>query len=67
MKVKIFYGEVPVIERQFNEWAKGKALTKDVIIHTVAFPTYQAGTPDMMVIAVYYPEGSPFDTEAEQE
>ena len=61
MKVKIFYGKIEEVEKQFNEWAKGKALTKNVIIHTVAYPTPAIGASDYIVIAVYYPEGSQFD------
>jgi len=61
MKVKIFYGHPENVEKQFNEWAKGKALSRNVIIHTSAYPTGQAGIYDAVMIAVYYPEGSQFD------
>jgi hypothetical protein len=63
MKVKMFYGKVQDINDAFNSWAKGKGLTRDVIIHTVAFPAVAYGQYDTIAIVVYYPEGSPFDTE----
>ena len=57
MKVKIFYGHPEDVEKQFNTWAKGKALSRNVIIHTVAYPAPEGGISDYMAIAVYYPEG----------
>ena len=57
MKVKIFYGIPETVEEEFNEWAKGKALSRNVIIHTSAYPTGQTGIYDAVIIAVYYPEG----------
>ena len=66
MKVKIFYGLAKDVEKQFNEWAKGKALSRNVIIHTC----YSEGTPSMqgaVIIAVYYPDGLwPEEEEAKQ-
>jgi len=64
MKVKIFT-EIYTqnMEEEFNKWAKGKALTKDIIIHTTTVPATQHHD-SYLVIAVYYPEGSQFDTEA---
>jgi len=57
MKVKIFYDKPENVEKQFNEWAKGKALTRNVIIHTIAFPSFAEGIADWIAIVVYYPEG----------
>ena len=50
MKAKIFYD----IE-SFNRWAKGKALTRNVIIHTLTWPkTHPEDTG--FGIVVYHPE-----------
>ncbi len=62
MKVKIFYDEPAVAEAEFNKWAKGKALARDVIIHTTTAPAQAAGDMEYIFIVVYYPEGSQFDT-----
>lgn len=50
MKAKVFYD----IE-SFNRWAKGKALTRNVIIHTL---TWRQLTPEDsgFAIVVYHPE-----------
>ena len=56
MKVKIFYGDKEEVEYEFNEWAKGKALTKNVIIHSVISPAPSVGAKDLFAIFVYYPE-----------
>ena len=61
MKVKIFYGDKEEVEYEFNEWAKGKALTKNVIIHSVISPAPSVGAKDLFAIFIYYPEGSQFD------
>jgi len=57
MKVKIFYGLAKDVEKAFNEWAKGKALTRNVIIHTSYSEGAIQGMQGCVVIAVYYPEG----------
>ena len=57
MKVKIFYGHPEDVEKKFNEWAKGKALTRNVIIHTIPFPAPAEGVSDYMAIVIYHPEG----------
>ena len=62
MKVKIFIGLAADIAKDFNEWAKGKALTKDIIIHTVTYPPTFQDPYRHVLIAVYYPEGSQFDS-----
>jgi len=56
MKVKIFYGKPEKVQKEFNEWAKGKALSRNIIIHTVPFPAYTQGMEDWIAIVVYYPE-----------
>ena len=56
MKVKIFYGHPENVEKQFNEWAKGKALSRNIIIHTVAIPMPEISSYGYIAIAVYYPE-----------
>lgn len=63
MQVKIFWGCVADAQRDFNGWAKGKALTRDVIIHSHAV---ERNTPDetsvQLMIIVICPEGKPWDT-----
>ena len=63
MQCKIFYGEKDSVEEAFNDWAKGKELSKDVIIHTFAHASGKYAARDFVLIAVYYPEKSQFDTE----
>lgn len=55
MKAKIFIGEPAVAVDLFNKYCEGKALQKDVIVHTVVV---QPGTEDMLAeiaILVYHP------------
>jgi hypothetical protein len=66
MKVKIFYGTLESVQKAFNQWAKGKALSRNIIIHSAAYPAYSQDVPDLFAIFVYYPEGSQFDTESKQ-
>jgi len=56
MKCEIFIGEYYEAQDAFNKWAKGKALTRDVLIHTV-FVGYPHGcmSPHIAII-VYHPE-----------
>ena len=63
MKVKIFYGRKEEVEKRFNKWAKGKALSRNIIIHSVISPAPGIGAVDLFAIFIYYPEGSQFDTE----
>ena len=56
MKVKIFYGKPEKVQEAFNEWAKGKALNRNIIIHTIAYTAPDIGTEDYIAIIVYYPE-----------
>jgi len=63
MQCKIFHGEKDDVEEAFNDWAQGKELSKDVIIHTFAHASGKYAARDLVLIAVYYPEKSQFDTE----
>jgi hypothetical protein len=56
VKVKIFYGTLESVQKAFNQWAKGKALTRNIIIHSAAFPAYGGDVMDLFAIFVYYPE-----------
>ena len=56
MKVKIFYGHPEDVEEEFNKWAKGRALSRNIIIHTIAYPSAIESIPHLVAIAVYYPE-----------
>lgn len=50
MQVKVFKGDASVVEVEFNEWMKGKGLSKDVLIQTDADGAW-------MFIWVFYPDG----------
>lgn len=54
MKVKIFHGHLKDVERDFNNWAKGKAVTKEIIIHSQAYSLTKMGKADRGAIFVYY-------------
>jgi hypothetical protein len=57
MQCKIFCGEWFEAQDAFNEWAKGKALTKQVIIHTIYTPVKGTqGIKYCVAIVVYHPE-----------
>jgi len=62
MKCKIFWGNPIEAMEAFNKWAEGKALSRDVIIHTVYMPfrieqKFEYG----LCIVVYHPEGAPWE------
>jgi hypothetical protein len=63
MKTKTFFGEAREVEVAFNSWAKGKALTKDIIIHTSMHYIYAREMTVKLSIVVLYPEGSVWDKE----
>lgn len=65
MKVKIFEGKWYDMMDDFNKWAKGKKLTKDVIIHThTTRPGGEYSEPRMAII-VFHPDTPEWDkTEA---
>jgi hypothetical protein len=62
MKIKTFTGELGEAEVAFNNWAKGKALNKDIIIHTSVHYIYEREMHVKLSIVVLYPEGSRWDT-----
>ena len=64
MKCKLFIGLSPVSD--FNAWAKGKLLSKDIIIHTVSILVPPSKPYSNVAIVVYYREGSSWDTEPEE-
>jgi hypothetical protein len=63
MKCKIFYDEAFVAQDLFNKWAKGKALAKDVIIHTQVTERIESceTTSPRLLIIVFHPEGQQWD------
>jgi len=66
MKCKVFTGPWNQTQDAFNNWAKGKALTKDIIIHSHAYVMYKPNTEYSVyvTIVVFYPEAQPWDSEA---
>jgi hypothetical protein len=67
MKMKVFGGRWYEAVDCFNRWAKGKALTKDVIIHTHYFNVKGEDSPEpYLSIIVIHPEDPFWDaTQAE--
>jgi len=63
MQCTIFYGEKDDVEEAFNEWGKGKTLSKDIIIHTFAHASGKYAARDLVLIAIYYPDD--YDKESE--
>ena len=66
MKCKIFIGEWYEAQDAFNAWAKGKALTREVLIHTIAFPPKDPHSPEIITIIVYHPEEPHWDETPKQ-
>jgi hypothetical protein len=62
MKCKIFVGRRYEVQDLFNAWAKGKALTKDVIIHTIHTNVIYHEGETQIAIIVYHPEDPQWDT-----
>ena len=61
MKCKVFCDKnVFTTIDAFNTWAKGKALTREVIIHTLYVPA-TATLSDTLCIVVYHPEDPQWD------
>ena len=59
MRCKSFRGLLA--QASFNNWAKGKILDRDVIIHSLLEPP-EGGVPvSTIAIIVYYREGSSWD------
>jgi len=64
MKCRIFWGCVAEAKDQFNEWAKGKSLTRDVIIHTQVterIVNCEETSPNLLII-VFHPEGQQWES-----
>jgi len=56
MKCTIFVGRWYDAQYAFNQWAKGKDLTREVIIHTVHTNVmYQTGETQLLIV-VYHPD-----------
>jgi hypothetical protein len=56
MKCKIFFGLWYEAQDAFNAWAKGKALTRDVLIHEQLMWTAGEPKTPCLLIIVYHPE-----------
>jgi len=61
MKCKIFYGTWYEAQDAFNKWAKGKALTREVLIHTLPNLSKLAVEDPEIIIVVYHPEDEYWD------
>jgi hypothetical protein len=61
MKCKIFIGLYFEAQNQFNAWAKGRALSKYVIIHEQILPINDTFADARLLIIVYYPEDDVWD------
>ena len=62
MQCKVFSGH-NVFETidKFNYWAKGRQLTREVIIHTLHLSKHEDGSENIAIV-VYCPEGKEWDT-----
>jgi len=66
MKCEVFIGPWNQVMDAFNKWAKGKLLTKEVVIHTNALAVYKAGEySGYICITVYHPEDPFWDKAVE--
>jgi len=61
MKCKIFIGVWYDVQDAFNKWAKGKALSRDVLIHEQVMHTHDTAGNTIMAIIVYHPEDPQWD------
>jgi hypothetical protein len=61
MKCKIFIGKWYEAQDAFNAWAKGKALTREVLIHTIPLSKEPALIDSWIAIVVYHPEDPQWD------
>jgi len=62
MKIKVFVGEWYETMDAFNKWAKGKALTREVLIQTHAnYVLTGAGYTHFLDIVVIHPEDPYWD------
>jgi len=62
MKCKIFFGVWYEAQDAFNAWAEGKALTRDVLIHTISILNSHPQHETKIAIIVYHPEGAIWDS-----
>lgn len=64
MKCKTFTGSPEMAATLFNMWAKGKTLTRDIIIHTQVTERIEGcnSTSPTLMIIVFHPEDSQWDT-----
>jgi hypothetical protein len=63
MRCKIFAGNPLTAQDQFNQWAKGKVLNREVIIQTQVTERIEGcdeTSPKLMII-VFYPEDSTWE------
>ena len=57
MQCKVFIGPWNQAMDAFNQWAKGKALSRDVLIHTQTYIVYKCGEYSAHItISVYHPD-----------
>jgi len=56
MKMKVFLGRWYDAIDNFNKWAKGKQLNRDVIIQTHILPYAEVPFTDILYIVVIHPE-----------
>lgn len=61
MKCKIFIGEYYEAEEAFNVWAKGKPLTKEVLIHEQIAYAHNNSSNPLLLIIVYHPDDAFWD------
>ena len=61
MKCKIFIGKWYDAQDSFNAWAKGKALTREVLIHTIPLSKEPTLIDSWIAIVVYHPEDPQWD------
>jgi len=61
MKCKMFVGTWFEVQDAFNNWAKGKALSRDVLIHEQVMHSHDTQGNTIMAIIVYHPEDPYWD------
>ena len=67
MRCNVFWGCVAEAKDAFNEWAKGKALAKDVIVHShTVMRGDKSDAPVELIIVVFHPEGDYWEEEKEK-
>lgn len=61
MKCKVFVGRWYDAQDAFNVWAKGKMLTRDVLIQTQHIYVAESPQEHFLAIIVFHPEGKEWD------